>query len=131
MSRWEPEHRRGRLEQAALALCGKRGFGQTTVVEIAERAGLTERTFFCHFADQREAAEVQAQPRRPLEPRPALGAATRARRLLPPGDAGVFDTGGETPLARPLRKAWDSGARMLASRPRAEATPIGRLTLRR
>jgi hypothetical protein len=52
MSRWEPEHRRGRLEQADLALCGKRGFGQTTVVEIAEPARLTERTFFCHFADQ-------------------------------------------------------------------------------
>ena len=27
---------------------------QTTVAEIAERAGLTERTFFRHFADKRE-----------------------------------------------------------------------------
>ena len=26
----------------------------TTVAEIAERAGLTERTFFRHFADKRE-----------------------------------------------------------------------------
>ncbi len=32
----------------------ERGFEQTTVAEIAERAGLTERTFFRHFADKRE-----------------------------------------------------------------------------
>ena len=30
------------------------GFEQTTVAEISERAGLTERTFFRHFADKRE-----------------------------------------------------------------------------
>jgi AcrR family transcriptional regulator len=53
MSRWEP-NARGRLEQAAMALYGERGFEQTTVAEIAERAGLTERTFFRHFADKRE-----------------------------------------------------------------------------
>ena len=33
---------------------GERGFENTTVAEIAERAGLTERTFFRHFADKRE-----------------------------------------------------------------------------
>jgi len=32
----------------------ERGFEQTTVAEIASRAGLTERTFFRHFADKRE-----------------------------------------------------------------------------
>ncbi len=53
MSRWEPDSR-GRLEQAALALYGERGFENTTVAEIAGRAGLTERTFFRHFADKRE-----------------------------------------------------------------------------
>jgi AcrR family transcriptional regulator len=53
MSRWEP-NARGRLEQAALELYGERGFEQTTVAEIAARAGLTERTFFRHFADKRE-----------------------------------------------------------------------------
>jgi AcrR family transcriptional regulator len=40
--------------QAAFALYGERGFEQTTVAEIAKRAGLTERTFFRHFADKRE-----------------------------------------------------------------------------
>src|SRR6202022_4363096 len=53
MSRWEPDAR-GRLERAALELYGERGFEQTTVAEIARRAGLTERTFFRHFADKRE-----------------------------------------------------------------------------
>ena len=53
MVRWEP-NARGRLEQAALELYSERGFEQTTVAEIATRAGLTERTFFRHFADKRE-----------------------------------------------------------------------------
>jgi AcrR family transcriptional regulator len=53
MTRWEPDSR-GRLEQAALALYGERGFENTTVAEIAARAGLTERTFFRYFADKRE-----------------------------------------------------------------------------
>jgi AcrR family transcriptional regulator len=53
MTRWEPGGR-GRLELAALALYGERGFESTTVAEIAARAGLTERTFFRHFADKRE-----------------------------------------------------------------------------
>jgi AcrR family transcriptional regulator len=53
MSRWEPDAR-GRLEQAALELYRERGFDQTTVTEIAKRAGLTERTFFRHFTDKRE-----------------------------------------------------------------------------
>jgi AcrR family transcriptional regulator len=53
MGRWEP-NARGRLEMAALALYEERGFEQTTVVEIAKRAGVTERTFFRYFADKRE-----------------------------------------------------------------------------
>jgi AcrR family transcriptional regulator len=53
MGRWEPDAR-GRVMQAALELFSERGFEQTTVAEIAGRAGLTERTFFRHFADKRE-----------------------------------------------------------------------------
>jgi AcrR family transcriptional regulator len=53
VTRWQP-NARGRLELAALELYSERGFEQTTVAEIAERAGLTERTFFRHFADKRE-----------------------------------------------------------------------------
>ena len=51
--RWEPGSR-SRLQEAALALYGERGFENTTVAEIAERAGVTERTFFRHFTDKRE-----------------------------------------------------------------------------
>lgn len=53
MGRWEPDAR-GRLAKAAMALYAEQGFDQTTVAEIAARAGLTERTFFRNFADKRE-----------------------------------------------------------------------------
>lgn len=53
MSRWQPDAR-GRLEQAALQLYSERGFDAATVADIALRAGLTERTFFRHYADKRE-----------------------------------------------------------------------------
>ena len=53
MGRWEP-NARGRLAKAALTLYAEQGFEQTTAAEIARSAGLTERTFFRHFADKRE-----------------------------------------------------------------------------
>ena len=53
MTRWEPDAH-GRLGAAAMELYSERGYDQTTVAEIAERAGLTERTFFRYFADKRE-----------------------------------------------------------------------------
>jgi AcrR family transcriptional regulator len=53
MSRWLPDAQ-GRLAQAALELFVERGYEQTTVAEIAGRAGLTERTFFRYFVDKRE-----------------------------------------------------------------------------
>jgi len=53
MGRWEPDAR-GRLWAAALELYLERGYEQTTVADIAERAGVTARTFFRHFADKRE-----------------------------------------------------------------------------
>ena len=53
MARWEPGTRQ-RLAQAALDLFTAQGFEQTTAAQIAESVGLTERTFFRHFADKRE-----------------------------------------------------------------------------
>ena len=75
VTRWQP-NARGRLEQAALELYGEHGFESTTVAEIAERAGLTERTFFRHFADKREvlfsgASTLQAVLVRNVEDAPA------------------------------------------------------------
>ncbi|WP_411699275.1 TetR/AcrR family transcriptional regulator [Conyzicola sp.] len=53
MGRWEPGARE-RLQGAALSLYSGKGFEVTTVAEIAQAAGLTERTFYRHFADKRE-----------------------------------------------------------------------------
>lgn len=53
MGRWRPDAR-ARLQEAALTLYGERGYEETTVAEIAERAGLTKRTFFRYFTDKRE-----------------------------------------------------------------------------
>ena len=53
MSRWQPNARE-RLERAALDLFVEVGFADATVPQITERAGLTTRTFFRHFADKRE-----------------------------------------------------------------------------
>ncbi len=43
-----------RLESAALALFAERGYDATTSAQIAERAGVTQRTFFRYFTDKQE-----------------------------------------------------------------------------
>src|SRR5437773_1476168 len=53
MARWEPDAC-GRLVSAAMDLFQERGYAETTVADIAARAGLTERTFFRYFPDKRE-----------------------------------------------------------------------------
>lgn len=53
MARWQP-HAPQRLVAAALDLFAERGYENTTVIDIAERAGLTKSTFFRHFPDKRE-----------------------------------------------------------------------------
>ena len=40
--------------KAALKLVTERGFDAVTTTEIAERTGVTERTYFRHFPDKRE-----------------------------------------------------------------------------
>lgn len=53
MARWEPDARE-RLVRAALDLFTEQGYEDTSVIEIAERAGLTKSTFFRYFPDKRE-----------------------------------------------------------------------------
>jgi AcrR family transcriptional regulator len=53
VARWEPNARK-RLVLAALDLFAEQGYDNTTVTQIAERAGLTKTTFFRHFPDKRE-----------------------------------------------------------------------------
>jgi len=45
---------RARLQRAAVELFLERGFDAVTTAEIADRAGVTERTYFRHFPDKRE-----------------------------------------------------------------------------
>jgi AcrR family transcriptional regulator len=53
MARWQPNTSE-RLALAALELFAERGYENTTVIDIAQRAGLTKSTFFRHFQDKRE-----------------------------------------------------------------------------
>ena len=82
MGRWEPDSR-GRLEQAAFDLFAERGFENTTVAEIAERAGLTERTFFRQYSDKREVLFTGGSEFQEL----VVSAIATAPAWLPPIDA--------------------------------------------
>ena len=53
MARWEPGARE-RIVMAGLDLFTEQGYDDTTVAQIAERAGITRSTFFRHFPDKRE-----------------------------------------------------------------------------
>ncbi len=53
MPRWETGTA-NRLRAAALQLFTERGYAATTVDDIAMAAGVTQRTFFRHFADKEE-----------------------------------------------------------------------------
>ena len=93
VGRWKPDAR-GRLMGAALELFTERGYEQTSVADIAERAGVTERTFFRHFVDKREvlfdgSAELQNFVVRgvesapdPISPIDAVGAAMESAASL-------------------------------------------------
>ncbi|TPG42838.1 TetR family transcriptional regulator [Sphingomonas koreensis] len=48
------ENARARMQRSALDLFNEHGFERTTTAQIAARAGVTERTYFRHFADKRE-----------------------------------------------------------------------------
>jgi AcrR family transcriptional regulator len=70
VSRWKPDARE-RLRVAAIELFREQGFAATTVPQITERAGLTTRTFYRHFADKRDVlfphAEAQLDAQAVLE----------------------------------------------------------------
>ncbi|MFB7906001.1 TetR/AcrR family transcriptional regulator [Kitasatospora sp. NPDC056076] len=86
MGRWEPNGR-GRLAEAALALFAEQGFERTTAAEIAVRAGLTERTFYRHFADKREVLFHGTELMRELLVRAVAGAPADATPMESVGAA--------------------------------------------
>ena len=53
MPRWAPDTRE-RFVVAALQLFAEQGYDETTVAQIAERAGSTKSTFHRHFPDKRD-----------------------------------------------------------------------------
>jgi len=65
MPRW-PEDSRERLVNAAMSLFGEHGYAATTVDDIAERAGVSARTFFRHFPDKEEALFAEDDEMLPL-----------------------------------------------------------------
>ena len=76
MARWAPGAR-GRLQAAAFELFTEKGYEETTVADIAARAGVTERTFYRYFVDRREVFFDGAQTCRtisfkPSKPRPPI-----------------------------------------------------------
>jgi len=90
MPRWKPDAVE-RLQTAALELFDEQGFERTTVAEIVQRAGLTQRTFFNHFPDKREvlfglSSELQQEVIREIaaggDTLPPLDAAVRALEVV-------------------------------------------------
>lgn len=106
MGRWEPDAQR-RLREAALELFEEQGYDQTTVAQIAERAGVTARTFFRHYSDKREVLFA--------------GSELLRQRLIdavdeePVAEGSVFDV-----AARAVEQAFDGlGTTRVAARRRA------------
>ncbi|GAB2469035.1 TetR/AcrR family transcriptional regulator [Promicromonospora xylanilytica] len=60
MARWDPGAQE-RLIDAALDLYLERGYDDVTVADIAERAGLTRRSYFRYFSDKREVLFPRAE----------------------------------------------------------------------
>ena len=76
--RWEQGSEQ-RLTAAALELFREQGFDNTSVIEIARRARVTNRTFFRYFSDKREVLFANADALRE----------TLTKRVL--GDSGAAD----------------------------------------
>lgn len=112
MARWEPNARE-RIEQAALELYAERGFDETSVADIAERAGLTERTFFRHFADKREVLFGSSTPLAELLASQVTGAPASAG----PMDAVMAALEATSPLFESRRAGAKARRAIIASHP--------------
>lgn len=82
MARWDSEGEE-RLRAAAIELFLEHGFENVTVAQIADRAGLTRRTFSRYFADKRDVLFARSDQL----PGALAEAVRRADPHLPPYDA--------------------------------------------
>lgn len=104
---------RRRLQEAALELYAERGYDATTTAEIAARAGVTERTFFRHFADKREVLfGGEAELRDTM-----VGAITEAPAGTAPLDLVVSAYLAAVPLFVAGRPVAERRARLIATAP--------------
>jgi AcrR family transcriptional regulator len=103
MGRWAPNARE-RLENAALDLFVENGYEDTTVAQIAERAGLNRATFFRHFTDKREVLFGGEDV--------LTGLFAEAIKAAPP----------ETPLTECLQAALTAADTVMTPQQRAKAT---------
>jgi AcrR family transcriptional regulator len=77
VARWDPGAE-DRLKRAALELSLERGYENVTVTDIAERAGLTRRSFFRYFPDKREVLFAGSERLPPALAEAVLTAASEA-----------------------------------------------------
>jgi AcrR family transcriptional regulator len=123
MARWEG-NTRGRLERAALDLFREQGYDRTTVAQIAQRANLTERSFYRWFADKREVLfgddDLEAQYL------PAIAAAPEGLGALPTLLAAFAST---PEVLRPRDFLIERAAVIAASPPLQERELIKMVTL--
>lgn len=126
MPRWDPQAAQ-RLQAAAIELFLELGYENVTVAQIAERAGLTRRTFSRYFADKRDVL-FAGSDRLPPALATAVGAADST---LSPYDAlvaGLAAVGAEladrvAPLAA-QRRAVVAGSPELQERGRTKFAAV-------
>src|SRR4051812_14296406 len=114
MARWEP-NAEGRLREAAMELFLELGYQHTTVADIAERAGLTSRTFFRYFSDKREVLFVSAgASKHPLAdaPEPPPAAAPPMAAIAAALDAAANRIGADRERSRARQSVIDSSAEL-------------------
>jgi AcrR family transcriptional regulator len=122
MSRWQPDAL-GRLQQAALVLFDERGFDDTTIAEIAERAGLTKRTFFRYFADKREVLFLGAAELEELFVA-AVDAAPESASALDAAAAALY---AGAPMFEPRREFAAQRQQIIAANPELQERELNKL----
>lgn len=125
MARWDPGTQE-RLTKAALELFTEHGYESVTVTQIAERAGITRRSYFRHFPDKREVLFAGSERLPPAVAEAVLGADASAAPLAAALD-GLTLVG--TRLAAhaehaPERRAVIDSSVELQERERTKATAI-------
>lgn len=104
--RWDPEAA-SRLQAAAIELFLEHGYENVTVARIAERAGLTRRTFSRYFADKRDVLFAGSDELPPALARAVLAAdpalSPYAALMSALADVGAAIAGRVAPLAAQRR----------------------------